>query len=87
MWVFGDSLSEFSERIFDFRKNFWCTYDIETFESGQENILKILSISAATTSGRVECFVRETDDHDSVVIMIEKFLNFLENALDEFDQS
>ena len=81
------SLGYLSERIFDFRKNFWCTYDIETFESGQENILKILSISAATTSGRVECFVRETDDHDSVVIMIEKFVNFLENALDEFDQS
>ena len=76
-----------------YRKTFFCSYDIETIETKNTNIIgveaihKILSISVASNSGRVKCFVRKNDTHESVIELIERFLDFVDNLCTDFRKS
>ena len=69
-----------------FRKTLFTTFDIECCENldiadDLHNVVarhEIVSIAASTNRGHSKCLVRADSSHDAVVVMIDKFLNFLE---------
>ena len=71
-----------------FRKNFFCTFDIETFEK-LDNIYTtfkteiqahhhVLSIAVGTNRTFENCWVRTDDSHGAVVKLVNQFILYLE---------
>ena len=74
------------QEALQFRKTLFTTYDIECCENldiadDLHNVVarhEIVSLAASTNKGHSKCFIRDDSSHDGAVLMIDKFLNFLE---------
>ena len=66
----------------DFRKTFFCAYDIEALEDKSvvgemknvEGIHRIVSISIACNDGHQKCFIRKDSSHEAAVELVEEFV-------------
>ena len=87
------SLGYLPSEALDFRKTFFCCYDIETLEdkSGIEEmrnveaVHKLASISISTTTSEGSVFVRHDSSHEAVEEMINLFIDALIEAKEEQD--
>ena len=67
----------------DFRKTFFCAYDIEALEDKSvvgemknvEGIHRIVSISIACNDGHQKCFIRKDSSHEAAVELVEEFVS------------
>ena len=81
------------EEALSYRKSFITTFDIESLENLEaaenlknvEAVHKIASIAVSTNRGHSKCFIRENSSHNAVVVMIDKFLDFLDEINAEHD--
>ena len=75
----------------EYRKTFFCTYDIETLEDKSniedmrnvEAIHRLASISVSTTESRGKVFVRSDSSHGAAKKMVQDFLDYLVEIRDE----
>ena len=75
----------------EFRKTFFCSYDIETLEDktnienmkNVEAIHRLASISVSTTLSRGKVFVRSDSSHLAAKNMVQDFLDYLIEIRDE----
>ena len=75
----------------EYRKTFFCTYDIETIEDKKdienmrnvEAIHRLASISVSTTESRGKVFVRTDSSHEAAKHMVQEFVNYLIQIRDQ----
>ena len=81
------------DEALQFRKNFVTTYDIECLEDKEnvedmknvEAVHRLVSIAASTNRGHSCSFIRKDSSNEAVVVMINDFLNFLDDLNAEHD--
>ena len=77
----------------EFRKTFFCSYDIETLEDKScvadmrnvEAVHRLASISVSTTRSRGKVFVRNDSSHEAAKEMVQEFVDYLIEIQEEQD--